>query len=1089
MKRRRSFRYHLTKQLNSSLNQGRGTGSLDLANFVTLPKEVGYRMLQVKGKTRNLALLGLVTVAGAGLLVIGPGSPAFLAFGMLLAGLGLSGLARRLSARPRAWSRFIAAAASLAMLLQMLLPFTQLVPPARAANFVVNSFADTVDAAPGNGVCADAGGNCTLRAAVMEANALAGNDTISLPQGTYNLTLSDSGGEDLAVDGDLDITAVDTLDIIGQGTGAIINGNFGTSIGSNVENRIFHIIGSGAVLLNNVTIQGGNTDRATGAKSQGGGIYTENNTVLTLRDVTVRNNIAENFGGGILNRATLTLDRVTISGNTSGSTGTGSGGGIRNDNNGQILGQNVTISGNTALNNGAGGGIRNAANSTINLAHATVTSNSVAGAGSGSGITDDSGAGTPVVLANSIIGNNTGAATQCVGTIAQTGGTSLSSDASCGFSIQNVNPNLAALANNGGRTQTHALNPGSPAVDAVVGNSPINEDQRQITRPVNIPGVNDAQPGDDIGAFEFNATLPSLSISNGSVVEGNAPATPTMVFTATLSAAIATTVTVNYTLGGGTASGGGVDYVSTGGAITFPPNTTSRNVNVTVIGDSLNESPDETFNITLTPNTNVWATIGSGSGTGTIIDDDGAPLVAIDDPSVNEGNSGQVDLVFTVQLSFAPGPGGATINYNSVNGTAIAGPDYVSTSGTLIFGPTDTSKTIIVKVNGDTANEGNETVLMRLSGITGNAQFGDNEGVGAIIDDDAGTLPGMSIDDASLTEGNSGTTNLRFTVRLSNSSSTIVTVPFSVLNGSAKLNEDYNPSTTPSPLVFQVGTTVQTITVPIAGETVAEPDETFQVNLGIPLGATISDGQATGTIINDDGPPPTISIADASVAEGNSGPANLEFVVSLNKASTGQITVDYATSNGTATATAAGDFDPATGTLIFAAGQTQQKIMVVINGDTINEPNETFFANLTNPRNAVLADGQAIGTITNDDSGSPSSKGSSGGDNDDDDEEAAAPPPPAAPPAAAAPAPAAGQAAAPPAETAPLPVTTLPDTGVDGSASPFSWLTLVGLAVGVALLGWGMQRRRRRQVAAVTEPQKQLPLTDGTESDAEQKQP
>ncbi len=154
----------------------------------------------------------------------------------------------------------------------------------------------------------------------------------------------------------------------------------------------------------------------------------------------------------------------------------------------------------------------------------------------------------------------------------------------------------------------------------------------------------------------------------------------------------------------------------------------------------------------------------------------------------------------------------------------------------------------------------------------------------------------------------------------------------------------------------------------VAGDTAVEPNETLNVTLSNPAGATIADGSAIGTITNDDvqAPPPTIAIADASVAEGNSGTKNLAFTVSLSAASTSQVTVAYATSNGTATA--GQDYTAKSGTLTFAPGVTSQQVTVAVAGDTAVEPNETLNVTLSNPTGATIADGSAIGTITNDDS-------------------------------------------------------------------------------------------------------------------------
>jgi hypothetical protein len=126
-----------------------------------------------------------------------------------------------------------------------------------------------------------------------------------------------------------------------------------------------------------------------------------------------------------------------------------------------------------------------------------------------------------------------------------------------------------------------------------------------------------------------------------------------------------------------------------------------------------------------------------------------------------------------------------------------------------------------------------------------------------------------------------------------------------------------------------------------------------------------------GTIVNDDGAvPSSLSIADVAVTEGNSGTTAANFVVTLSPAASSTVTVNYATANGTATA--GSDYVAQSGTLTFTAGQTSKTIAVLVNGDTTVEPNETFVVNLTSAAGASIADAQATGTITNDDSGGSS---------------------------------------------------------------------------------------------------------------------
>src|SRR5262249_7220474 len=135
-------------------------------------------------------------------------------------------------------------------------------------------------------------------------------------------------------------------------------------------------------------------------------------------------------------------------------------------------------------------------------------------------------------------------------------------------------------------------------------------------------------------------------------------------------------------------------------------------------------------------------------------------------------------------------------------------------------------------------------------------------------------------------------------------------------------------------------------------------------------GTTASGFAVNGTAVGTPTPVlPSLSVADASVAEGNSGTHDLAFTVSLSAAATGPVTVAYATSSGggNGTATAGSDYAAASGTRSFAAAETSKVVHVQVTGDTAVEANETLTLTLSSPSGATIADGTAIGTITNDD--------------------------------------------------------------------------------------------------------------------------
>lgn len=233
------------------------------------------------------------------------------------------------------------------------------------------------------------------------------------------------------------------------------------------------------------------------------------------------------------------------------------------------------------------------------------------------------------------------------------------------------------------------------------------------------------------------------------------------------------------------------------------------------------------------------------------------------------------------------------------------------------------------------------------------------------LDSSPPTTPSLSLADASVQEGDAGTKLMTFTVTLSAAATGPVTVAYSTADDTATSGSDYVAAS--GTLTFVAGETSKTIQVTVKGDTVTEGNETFTIRLANASGATIADGSATGTITNDDTAPalPALSVADVSLREGNSGTAEMMFIVTLDKAATGPVTVNYATANGTATA--GSDYVALTGTLTFAAGETSQMVHVVVNGDAAVEANETFSLILSNATGATIVDGTAVGQITDDD--------------------------------------------------------------------------------------------------------------------------
>jgi chitinase len=266
-----------------------------------------------------------------------------------------------------------------------------------------------------------------------------------------------------------------------------------------------------------------------------------------------------------------------------------------------------------------------------------------------------------------------------------------------------------------------------------------------------------------------------------------------------------------------------------------------------VADDSVYEG-DETLTLDLTNPVNGQ---GSPSGTGTITEDDAAPQISVDDPSVGE-NAGP--LTFTISIDQAADVD-TSVDYATADGSATDGSDYTGQAGTATITAGNTSTTVDIAVADDSVYEGDETLTLDLTNPV-NGQ-GSPSGTGTITEDDA--APGVSIADATVTEGNGGTTDLTFTVSLTNASSSDVTVDYDTSDGSAGAPGDYHVAS--GTLTIPAGDTSGEVTVAVKGDTALEPDETLVVTLSrLGGGSSIDDATATGTITNDDKQAATLTV-------------------------------------------------------------------------------------------------------------------------------------------------------------------------------------------------------------------------------------
>jgi hypothetical protein len=461
-------------------------------------------------------------------------------------------------------------------------------------------------------------------------------------------------------------------------------------------------------------------------------------------------------------------------------------------------------------------------------------------------------------------------------------------------------------------------------------------------------------------ALAARSTQKSIRINNASIVEGDT-GHQNMMFTISWTGSKGGTApTVHYATAnlGSTAgyAAAGTDYTATSGT-TPPMNGPCKcfTVNVPILGDKMTE-PTETFAVNLSSNS-TGSTIADAQGIGTIYDNEGPPSLVVTDVS---GPEAAGTFTFAVELTNA-NAGPVSVDYATADGTAIAGSDYTSTSDTLTFTPGLTSMSVPVTIVNDALAEDNETFTLHLSNATGGIAITDASGTGTIQNDD--NDPTVSIAGASVLEGDIGTTTLSIPVTLTGPSGREVDVDYATSDGTATAGSDY--TATNGTLAFAAGETSKQIDVTVIGDIQVESDETFTVTLSAPFNADPGTSVATGTITNDDNIGPKLVVGDAAVLEGNSGTTPLTFTVAMVPVSASNVTVDYATSDGTATA--GSDYTSASGTLTIPAGQASGSIAVSTTGDKTYEPNENLTLTLSNPVGATIVTSTAVGTILNDD--------------------------------------------------------------------------------------------------------------------------
>ena len=434
-------------------------------------------------------------------------------------------------------------------------------------------------------------------------------------------------------------------------------------------------------------------------------------------------------------------------------------------------------------------------------------------------------------------------------------------------------------------------------------------------------------------------------------------------FTVTLSNPSATDTRVNFSLAGTATEVD--DYTEVQKFIIIPAGTVSGTITIPTKTDNVLEGTETVIaSLVSTDNTSITVSnvVADQSATINILDNNNASVSISAAQTVLEN----VDLVtFTVTLNAAV-QNAFSVNYNTVDGTAKAGPtlDYTATSGTLNFAAgsaAGTTKTFTVSVNDDLTVEATEAFNVVLSGITGNLVTIATGTTSANITDNDSSVASIK---AGLNGNETGPANGTFIITLSNPSSTDTQLTFS-LAGTANEPDDYGPVT--KTITIPAGQTTYTINIPVKQDNITENTETIIANL-LSINSTLvsitpvaADKTATISIIDAN----TASVSIATTPTINEAAGTATFTVTLDNAIQNPFSVNYTTSNGTALQGV--DYTATSGRLDFPANApagTALTFTVPIINDAVAEPTETFTATISGITGGVVVISNATATAS-----------------------------------------------------------------------------------------------------------------------------
>jgi CSLREA domain-containing protein len=862
-----------------------------------------------------------------------------------------------------------------------------------STTFVVNSTGDGADSNPGDGVCNDGSGNCTLRAAIQQANATSGTDTINfqipgsgvrtiapvtgLPAVTDPVVIDGytqpgsspntlASGDDAVLLVELSGANIDTSGGTGA-SGLVITGGASTVRGL-VINRFGLGEGISLEVTGNNVVEGNfiGTDAAgatrlgnfDGVKITSNGSPANSNNLVGGTTPAARNLISGN-GVGVFIERTASSNRVQ--GNFIGTNAAGTAA-LGNTSHGVLVGTTSNTVG------GPGAGERNVISG--NGAAGVLVQPNVGGTASnvvsGNYIGTDAAGSAPVpnsfvgVWINQGTGNTVGGSTATSGNV-------ISGNAGTGVLILGPGANNNQVGGNligTDATGTRALGNGASGIR--IEGSAVNNSIQPLgpSAPPNVIAFNGTSGVTMLPSARNNPIRLNRIFSNGSLgidlngdgVTPNDPgdadpgANDTQNFPVITSVVSgSTTTTIQGTLDSKPSTSFSLDFFSNSGCNRF-----GNGEGATILGGG-SATTDAGGNATFT------ATIPAALPAGRVV-----TATATDNTSGSR-NTSEFSRCFatatgaTGQAEFAPNSYSAVEDAGSFNvtvvrtggstgtltvaltadGTATPGADYTAPPSSITFADGETSKTFSVQVVNDGVTEPQEVARFTLSDPA-NPDSAGGHSVFTLNILDASQLPSVSINDAGRIEPFSGSADLSFTVTLSAATGKTVSVDYTTTNNSAVAGSDFVAAS--GTVVFGPNELTKTIRVAILADLQPESNERFFVDLSNPVNATIADGRGVGTIVDERGQRFEFSAATYNVSEGTTA-----VVITVNRfmASAPAATVDYATSDGTASERS--DYTTALGTLRFAQDELSKSFTVLLTDDGFQEGEETFTVTLSNP--------------------------------------------------------------------------------------------------------------------------------------------